>query len=293
MEDKKIQTSLTEEIPEWKLKLAYFYAEHKVFINRARVFVLFFIDIIIVFLLGAVLINYQTGLIADENKLRQLPLNLVNPEAVKKHRPEDLILRQVRSIWAGGDKYHLLVIVKNNNSEWTINKLDYTFQVNGQNLETRTTFVLPKSEKYLMYFNVLGAENADLKILNTGWQKVKDFSLLSYKDGLEITQAVYKQNRSEKLSGQVEFTIFNNTPYGFWEVGLPIMLYNDDSEPIGIDYIIINKLLPKEKRQLSTSWHEPVSERVRQVEVYPEINLLDKGIIMELGAPTGSPPGLD
>ena len=293
MEDKQIQTSLTEKVPEWKLKLAYFYAEHKIVIKRASVFSLFFIDLIVVFLLGSILINYQTGLVADERQLEQLPVNLVNTQAIMKQKPEELIIQETVAMRTSGGKYNLMAGIKNNNPEWAIIKLDYTFVIDGRELETRSTFLLPKSEKYLMYFNAEGKEDASLKILNTQWQRLKDFSLLSYKDGIEVKQAVYKPSRSDKLSGEVEVELFNNTPYGFWEVGLPIILYNRNSEPIAINYIVINKLLAKEERKLTTSWHESITEQVREVLVYPEINLLDKSVVMPLAEPIGSPPGVD
>jgi hypothetical protein len=87
--------------------------------------------------------------------------------------------------------------------------------------------------------------------------------------------------------------LVNETPYSFWEVGLPIVLYNQSAEPIAVDYIIINKLKADEERELSVSWHEAISQRVREVGVYPEINLLDATVIMPLDEPIGSPPGLE
>lgn len=293
MEDKQIQTSLTEKIPEWKLKLAYFFTEHKILVKRAWVFSLFFIDLIIVFMLGSILINYQTGVIHDESQLAQLPLNLVNTKAVSRLAPDPLIFGEVESVQGEGGKYNLMSTVHNTNSEWTITELEYTFRLNGQDLEKRTTFVLPKSEKRLMYFNAPGTLGAELKILNTAWLRVRDFSLLSYKDGIEVQKATFIPSRSGSLSGEVEIELYNSTPYGFWEVGLPIVLFDQSSEPIAIDYIVINKLLAQEKRELSVNWHEPIARVVRKVGVFPEINLLDKGGLMPLGSPTGSPPGID
>ena len=293
MEDKQIQTSLTGNVPEWKLKLAYFYAGHKVLIKKASIFGLFFIDLIIVFMLGSILVNYQTGIIADERQLRQLPLNLVNTQAVTKYKPEELVAREVEVMRTSGGKYNIMVGIKNNNQKWAVTKLEYTFRVNGKNLETRSTFMLPKSEKNLMYFNADNGEGAELKILKTEWWRIKDFSLLSYKDGVKVESAVYTPSRTGQLSGEIEIELYNDTPYSFWEVGVPIILYNRDRSPLAIDYIVINKLKSRETRKLVVSWHEAITEVVSKVEVYPEINLLDKSIIMPLAEPIGSPPGLE
>ena len=118
-------------------------------------------------------------------------------------------------------------------------------------------------------------------------------SLLSYKDKIKTEKAFYTPNRSTKLSGQIKITIFNDTPYGFWEVGLPIILYNKNAKPIAIDYVAINKLSSKEEREVEMSLFEPIRETVSRVEVYPEINLLDKNSIMKLSDEHSSPPGLE
>lgn len=293
MEDKQIQTPLTENIPDWKLKLAYFYASHKIVVKKASIFTLFFVDLVIVFMLGSILVNYQTGTINNENQLSQLPNNLVNTEAVSKQMPEELTVRDVRVVETTGDKYNMMVAVKNNNSEWAVTRLDYTFTINGKDLETRSSFVLPKSEKYLMYFNADNGVGAKLKILNTQWMRVKDFSLLSYKDGVKVMNATYEPSRTGQLSGDVIVELYNDTPYGWWEVGVPIILHNRGGDVLAIDYIVINKLKSQETRELTVSWHEVISESVREVEVYPEINLLDEGVVMPLDEPIGSPPGLE
>ena len=296
MPDKKIdpQVNLTEQIPGWKLKLVYFYTQHKIVIKRGLIFLLFFIDVLVVFLFGAILVNYQTGIIADQSYLRQMPVSLVNHHVIKdKMKPQELVILDVKSMPGQNNKYDLLAVVKNNNQQWAITKLDYTFNVNDQDLESRTTFILPKSEKRLMYFNADKGSHAKLKIININWQRIRDFSLLSYKDGLKIIRSSYTPRFSGLLFGETLITFFNDTPYNFWEVGLPIVLYDRNSNPIAIDYVVINKVLAQEQRQLSTSWHQPIRSTVSKAEVYPEINLLDESVIMELEAEPGSPSGLE
>ena len=293
MENNKIQTSFTQTTPEWKLKLAYFYAEHKSLIKRGWIFFLFFIDIIIVFSLGSILVNYQTGLISDNNKLKGMYLNLVNSDAINKQKPETLVWGEVKIMPLGDNQYNLMVSVKNNNQRWAVTRLEYTFEVNGGYLEPRTSFILPKSEKYLMYFNAAAAQDASLTVLDTNWQRIKDFSLLSYKDEVVVRDSQYIPSRLENLSGQLKFTLVNNSPYNFWQVGLPIVLYSHDAEPLAIDYIMVDKLLAKETRKISTLWHESINQRVRQVDIHPEINLLDKNVVMKIEGKGSSPPGLE
>ena len=294
MEEKeKLQTTITEQLPSWKLRVAYFYTEHQAMIKKALLFFLFFADVIIVFLLGSILINYQTGAVKEEDTLRRLNMNLISHNTVTQSKPQELNILETLSIPTSNSNYNLLAVVKNTNPDWAIKELEYTFSIDGQELDKRTTFILPKSEKYLMYFNAQQAEDAQLKILNTQWQRVEDYSLLSYQDSIKLLKSSYTPNPSSKLSGEVELTISNNSPYSWWEIGLPIILYNQASKPIGINYLVINKLMTQEKRELSVGWHEPVNQRVGQVGVYPEINLLDESVVIDPDSPIGSPPGLD
>jgi len=290
MRNKQIETSLTQPVPEWKIKLAYFYAEHKILVKRFAVFSLFFADIIIVFLLGSILINYQTGAIKEQDVLNQLKFNLVNPEAISKNKPKSLVVGEVNSI-ANNNKYNYVATIKNNNSDWAVTELRYAFEVAGKYLEPRQTFIPPNSEKQLMYFNSEIDGEATLKILDSRWKKIKDFSLLSYQDGIKVKESVFKPMRSGLTAGQVEIVIINETPYSFWEVGLSVVIYNRSLKPIGIDYIMINKLMSEEERKIEISWHGSLNEPVQQIEVYPEVNLLGKDSIMEIEAAPGSPPG--
>ena len=137
MNEDKLQTTITQEIPEWKLKLAYFYTENKIFIKRAGLFFFFFIDLIILFTLGTIWINYKTGLINDNNYLSQMPVSLVNKQAVQKNKPQKLYFEEPIVIPAGNNKYDLMAKVTNNNTAWAVKNIEYTFIVNGQKLKSR------------------------------------------------------------------------------------------------------------------------------------------------------------
>ncbi len=291
MDEEKIQTTITEEIPEWKLKLAYFYTENKIFIKRAGLFLFFFVDLIILFGLGIIWINYKTGLINDKTYMSQLATDLVNKQAVQKTKPQKLYFEEPIIISAGNNKYDLMVKVTNNNDNWAVKNIKYTFIINGKKLIPRETFILPKNEKYLMYFNVENAQNVQLKILNTDWERIKDFSLLSYKDQIKPVKSEFKISDSDKYFGTSIIEIYNNSPFDFWEVGANIILYNKTMKPVAINYITIDKLLSQETRKIEINWQTKLKERIYKTLVYPEINLLNENVIMQLNSRTDSPSG--
>jgi len=49
----------------------------------------------------------------------------------------------------------------------------------------------------------------------------------------------------------------------------------------------------QEKRELEINWTDKIKDRVYQTGVYPEINLLNKEVIMQMASPPGSPPGYE
>jgi len=291
--DEKIQTTITQEIPEWKLKLAYFYTENKVFIKRASLFMFFFVDLLILFMLGTMWINYKTGLLKDETYLSQLSVNLVNNQTIEKFQPQDLYFEKPIVIPTNNDKYNFIVKVINNNEVWAVMNIKYTFVVAGQELEPKNTFILPASEKYLMYFNAASAQNIQLKILDTSWQRIRDFSLLSYKDKFEITKSNFEASNSNIYSGISTIEIYNDSPFDYWEIGAPIVLYDKAMQPLAVDYIVINKLLSRETRELELNWYENIETRVYKTEVYPEVNLLNENVIMKLETTPDSPSGYE
>lgn len=287
-------TTITEEVPEWKLKLAYFYAEHKILLRRALVFAIFFLDLIVVFLLGSLYVNYKTGLISDENYLWSLPKNLVNNNIIKQQMaPEELKLGEVKILRSDTGKNNFLAVAENDNADWAVKNITYAFFANGQELGQRSTFILPKSSKYLMYFNAPASNSAEIKIINLSWERIRDYSLISYKDEVKIESAKFVPGNSDIISGQVNFTIRNETAFNFWEVGLPVVLYDQFLEPLAINYAVINRLKSLEERAVSFSWQEPIYRAVESVGVYPEIDLLNKSAIMKIDAGPGEPAGLE
>jgi hypothetical protein len=294
MREKQISTTLTEEIPEWKLKLAYFYSLNKEALKRGGIFLLFFADLLIVFVFGSIFIGYQTNTLNNDNQLRLLGANLINHQMViDNFRPEELQIVSQELVSAGLNKYDALALIKNNNSGWAINELTYTFVVGGETLAEQKTFVLPKSEKYLMQFNIKDEGPVVLKIVGAKWHRMADYSLVSHKDDIKIVKSSYTPSASPAITGEVEVTIKNDGPLSFWEVGVPIILYNSYNQPIGINYLTVNKLQAQETRTLKLSWLDLMVERVTRVEAGVEVNLLDKGSIMKIEAPIGPPKGLE
>ncbi len=287
----QIQATVTEEVPEWKLNLAYWYTEHKILIKRALIFLIFFADLAIAIIWGMIFVNYRAGLLSDEKYLAALPINLVNNNSSESMKPAELSLGPAIILSGASEKNNLIALARNDNPDWAVKQISYTFNVNGQDLDTLTSFIPPKSEKYLAYYNAPLGNNVNLKILNTSWLRVRDFTMLSYKDNIKISAAQFVPSQSSVVSGEVKFTINNNTPYSFWEVGLPVVLFDRNDEPVAINYLVVNKLRSQEERSVEIGWPELIYGQVDRVKVYPEVNFFDDNILMKTEGGVGDPAG--
>ncbi|NMB47946.1 hypothetical protein GYA13_00685 [Candidatus Kuenenbacteria bacterium] len=288
-----IQTTITEEVPEWKISLAYWYAENRALIKKAAVFALFFVDLTVVILWGMIFVNYRAGLLNDEVYLFELPRNLVNNSALINNAPRNLTFDDPIILSAGAEKNNLLVLISNDNSDWAVEELNYTFNVNGQDLETMKAVIPPQTERYLAYFNAPIGNNANLKIISLKWKRIRDYTLISYKDNLKVSQAQFTPANADVISGVAKFNLNNYTPYNFWEVGLTVLLFDQEDNPIAVNYLTINKFKSREERQIEVSYSEPIYRTVARVGVYPEVNWFDARAIMPTEGGVGDPAGLE
>lgn len=293
MEENKIQANLSEDIPEWKLRLSYFYTTHKTAFKRGLQFLLFFADIIIVFTFGRMLVDYQTSALQNEYQMKQLPKNLVNAQAISNKKPLELIVSSVEKIARGAGRYDLLVSIENPNTNWAVPEIKYSFNDRGESFGEKSIFLLPAETKYVIEFNAAGARDPQFNIVSSNWQRMRDYSLVSYKNGIKVQKSVFQAGGQKGISGEAKIELLNDTPYGFWEVGLTIVLFNFKSDIIGVNYIALNKFAAKETKLVSALFHDELADRVSRVEAYPEVNLLNPNSIMRLQAENGSPPGLE
>ncbi len=294
MEENNSPVRFNKRMPEWQLKIAYFYTRHKIAIKRGLIFAVFFIDVLVVFIFASTFINYKTGLIKDKAQLQFMHLNLVDRTALEKNRPQDLELNQTTAIPTVNNNYHLVARVKNKNKEWAATKLFYrAVNQNGEN-QQYSTFMLPYSQKYIFAFNQPEARFGEIEVINESWQRIENFNLISYKDKIEVNNPEFNTVDSNLFYGKLKAEIYNATPYDFWRVGLQVVIFNRQDEIIGIDYLTLDKFKSRETRTIDINWTDPIreNERIGQIEIIPEVNLLDRDVIMPLSPSGSSPPKL-
>ncbi len=267
---------------EKELKYAGFFARNRLFLKRLGIFSLFFIDILILYNLGIQWVLYgvndiKTYFTEYELTRTYVPLQVLR----RKFSPIDIQVKSVTAVFIPStDKIDIIAKVSNPNIKWKIDNLRYRFVVDGNPMDEESVSILPNSTKYLMRFNVQVSSfspSIRLDILDVDWQRVKDINPMKILNNIEIQDINIKKSNDNLL---VEGVLYNNTPYGFWNVGMVILLYDFDDNIIGTNYIVLNQVGYGEKRRFTAFW--PVfyttpyrAEVSVDLDVYNQANYID------------------
>jgi hypothetical protein len=199
-----------------------------------------------------------------------------------------LSLGQASIISAGKEKYDLVAKISNTNSNWRV-EFDYDFVVDGQALDTKSGFLLPNEEKFLLNLAVdskVKPRRAEIEINNLRWQRIDPHKIPDYTvwhderfnfvfEDVKFSPAVV---RDSLTISRASFSVKNATSYGFWNVGFYILLYRGSSIA-GVTYVTISELGSGQTRPVEVSWFEPLSS-VTQVKIFPEVNIFDEKVYM-------------
>jgi hypothetical protein len=168
--------------------------------------------------------------------------------------------------------------VKNINLEWGVPEQVYTaeFKTYGGTVVSRVsgkTFILPASEKMI----IISRFNANQK------PDTIDFSLADshfvHKTDTYVELRVERVNVTVQAGQQtVSAAVKNMSPFVVRQVSLPVAIFNNRKEIVGVNYTNINELKPDETRSFQFTWPNAISGAVR-AEINPEINIFDRNLI--------------
>lgn len=183
----------------------------------------------------------------------------------------------------GQGKYDLVAKINNPNQDWRL-EFDYHFVLDGKVLATKSGFILPGEEKFLIDLGVEAASkprSAEAEIDNLRWQRIDLHEIPDYAawrderlnfvfEDVKFSPAVVS---GKITTSRASFTAKNMSAYGFWDVGFYILLYRGSSLA-GITYVTLQEFASGQTRQVEVSWFEPLSS-VTQVKIIPEVNIFD------------------
>ena len=146
-----------------------------------------------------------------------------------------------------------------------------------------TGFILPGEEKNLLLVNSnikSASGSAGFEIKNISWQKIKageipDLSAFN-KQRLNFAITEPKFSTYDDELDYLEFSITNNSTYGYFEVPLNIVI-SRGSEIMAINRFVIKDLSSQETKDVRLFWPEGANLG-GTITVTPELNLMDSSI---------------
>jgi hypothetical protein len=264
------------------MKIQYWFIMHRVRLRRLGVLLLMIFDILIV-LLGVTGWIMYFGSQAEFNKMLSKMGN--QPLIFKQDKPRPLVIKEISALSEGADKYDLIALVKNVNTQWYIKNINYQFVVDGETVDSGSTFVLAGQEKVISKFGIsLSQQPISVALTfeenDVTWSRAKtDIEMGAILPNFAIDNVVWMPIVDQKLAPFSRLTaqITNKSVYNFWSVGFYALVLDAGGSIVGASYTTWDNAFEGEQHQLIISW-DGVINRGRDVKIYPDVDVTDPSL---------------
>ena len=203
----------------------------------------------------------------------------------------DLEIAPLR-VFANNGHSDLAAPISNPNEKFMAN-FSYCFKQGDTDVYCGASFILPSEKKYVLALaQEFSGSISELSFIVTDifWRRIDAHQIPSWTDfyNKRLDFAVFDLNfaaaavsgLSDKVNlNTLEFSVKNQTAYGYYEAPFDIFLYSG-SEIIGVHRYIIQNFLPGEIRSAKLSWPGRFSG-VNRTEVIPDINIMDDSVYLK------------
>lgn len=189
--------------------------------------------------------------------------------------PEGFMIttKQVKILPESATRYDAYLKILNQDQNWGVVKLDYKITLKGADKKTvgeRTgaTFILPNQEKSIIELGI----NTSAKALTTSTN-------LEIKEVQKLTESPIIKLAAENLNYQVIDNkskvlgaITNQTPFGFDEIIINVLVYDNNNNLKGANFTTINTLTPNQKRDFTVFWRKNLNVKNPKIVVESFVN---------------------
>jgi len=277
-----------------KLDLGLWYIEHKIFFKK-----------ILIIALGAIVglswsytiygfaYYFAKGKSQDEAYLAALARSdIASHENILKSSAKNLVYSTVTALSSSGNRYDLIATVKNQNLKFR-GDFKYCFFRQGSEVDCSSSYIFPGEVKFIMALaNKFSSKPSDVQFVVSDvnwsridghiygeWQEFKNEHINFSFSGINFKPAS-SSGLSDKLEyNTLDFTATNNSPYNYWNVGLNILLYRNNSL-IGVNKFTIEEFLSGETKEVKMSWPGSIGQ-VSEVKISPEIDIMNENSYIE------------
>ncbi|MDD2730900.1 MAG: FxLYD domain-containing protein [Candidatus Portnoybacteria bacterium] len=195
---------------------------------------------------------------------------------------QDVKISWVRFFSLENNRYDLAAEISNPNSNFGLGKLNYNFQLKGEDGQTisksGSAFILPGQTKYLVEANFdAGQKIKSISLVlpsidKNDWQELKS-------DYDPRTVTLYAKDRqfqyleSGAAIAQATGVIKNESSFDFDRVMVSVVLFDADKQVIGVNKTEASTIPSGSERYFSVLWFEPLPGEVKSLDMLAETNL--------------------
>ncbi|HBU07016.1 MAG TPA: hypothetical protein DEB09_02940 [Candidatus Magasanikbacteria bacterium] len=275
-----------------QLKLADWYVKHKILLKKIGLGIIAGWCVISV---GYSLIYFAYYLVfgynQDQKMYARQTVEFENYEALQPlYKPQELEIKDVRIFKSAEKKYDFVAQVFNPNERW-VGELSYYFFYKGGQTETMTTVLLPGEQRPVIYFGEELEYNpgeTEMVLENLSWHHISPHAIVNVEDFVTARKKFnisdFKFTKANKVDGAlsniIEFDLYNESAYSFWQPEFYIELY--DGRAVGYLYVVEQKFKNGEKRHMELRFL-PDNIDVKDIKVYPVIDVFNYALFMKPG----------
>ncbi len=204
--------------------------------------------------------------------------SMESPQIIYKsqeHQPLAVLDKKIFSL--GNNSYSGYVKIRNIEFDWGVPDQKYNAEFKtfgGTTLTTikGTTFILPASEKLIVFSRFTSQQKPDQLVFT-----LEDSHFIK-RPSVDFTFDLERETTRNMAQGLiVSGGVKNTTPFIVKEINLPVLVYDNRNEIIGVNFTYINDVLASETRTFQYTWPGQVPGAVRS-EIKPEVNIFNREI---------------
>ncbi len=283
----------TGEFSNRSLKMSEWYIKHKLLLRKIG---LWSLSIWCVVSMGYSLTNwalyYMHGYFEDQDMMVRQTLELENYTNIQPlYEAQQLQVREVGVYNSVSELYDFTAHMFNPNFRW-VAIVTYKFTFIGGETPLTQTMLMPKSERPIAYLGfeidsypsrpTLVIEKVDWKRISPHW--IEDIDNYT-EERIRFSIENFDFTRASKSAGvdnhMVEFDVFNDSAYNFWEPDFYVELI-DGAETVGLIYFVLDEFRAGDEQHVDLRSFVNNMD-VSHIKLWPLINVFDESEFMGVG----------
>lgn len=268
------------------LRLQYWWVNHKLELRRWWVLVLLVLDAFLLIAATTMLLLAASGsaaltrhIPAEAQRARQ-PLQLTA-------RPHAIAVNGEWGVRNENGNTDFLARLANLNAEWFAESVTVTFAVDGNDLEeTVNTFLMPGEERYVFLKDqgpLAKGASVTARVSSTTWTRPNSLFAAQNTNfsvsGIVLTPLTLITGQGKEAS-RVTAEVSNDSIFGFWAVGVNVVVLRGDI-PLAASTTTIRNFESFDQETITVQWLSRFPAGVRVV-VEPYVNAFDEENILPL-----------